>query len=246
MKSEQQWKGRILVTHDIAISAFICFSLLACGGGSGLGPGEIKKREDKLKDRLPVDWTDYKSGDYQTAIEGFSETLAQADVLEGVDAVKNEVKAEAQNGIGWAFFQLQDLDNATVAFSLATGLDRRNADAWVGWTGVALAQQQYNDVVQFAIQALETESDYNSGSRLDEDGRLLGHDKLDERHVRLMLAEAYFQLGRYSALDRRDPDNAAAQLRLVRSDYRFVDAGHLVENLSIISIDLQDAVTTGL
>ena len=228
-----------------AISVFICLSLLACGGGSGLGPGEIKKREDRLKDMLPIDWTDYKSGDYQTAIDAFSETLAQADVLEGVDAVKNEVKAEAQNGIGWAFFQLQNLDDANLAFKQATSLDRRNADAWVGWTGVALAQQQYNDVVQYAIQALETESDYESATRLDSDGRLLGHDQLDERHVRLMLAEAYFQLGRYSALDRADPNNAAAQLRIVTSDYRFVDAGHLVENLSLVAIELQDDITTG-
>ena len=228
------------------IAGLACLAVCACGGGSGLGPGEIEKRENKLKDRLPVDWNEYNSGDFEAAIDMFSATLDQADVLEGIDAVKNEVKSEAQNGIGWSFFQMQDLDSANQAFALATGLDRRNGDAWVGWTGVALAQQQYNDVVQFAIQALEAEENYASATRLDEGGRLIGHDRIDERHVRLMLAEAYFQLGRYSTVDRPDPNNAAAQLRLINSDFRFVDPGNLVENLSTVAIDLQDAITSGL
>ena len=228
-----------------AFASLACLMVLACGGGSGLGPGEIEKRENKLKDRLPIDWTEYNSGGYQDAIEQFTATLAQADVLEGIEGVKNQVKSEAHNGIDWAFFQMQNLDDANQAFALATGLDRRNADAWVGWTGVALAQQQYNDVVQYAIQALDADANYASSTRLDDGGRLLGHDRIDERHIRLMLAEAYFQLGRYSAVDRPDPNNAAAQLRLIKNDFRFIDPGNLVENLSMVSIELQDAITSG-
>ena len=219
--------------------------LAACGGGSGLGPGEIERRENALKDRLPGSWAEYNSGNYDSAIDMFNGILDQADLLAGVDRVKNQVKSEAQNGIGWAFFHKQDLDNADQAFSLATGLDRRNADAWVGLSGVALAKQQYNDVVQYAIQALEADDDYSSATRLDDDGRLLAHDRIDERHIHLMLAEAYFQLGRYSSLDRADPANAAAQLRLIKNDFRFIDPGNLVETLSQVAIDLQDAITTG-
>ncbi|MBM3280995.1 MAG: hypothetical protein FJY95_23400, partial [Candidatus Handelsmanbacteria bacterium] len=32
-----------------------------CGGGNGLGPGEARKREDKVKDTLPVAWSHYQS-----------------------------------------------------------------------------------------------------------------------------------------------------------------------------------------
>ena len=227
------------------IVASLCAMLLGCGGGSGLGPAEIKQREDRLKDRLPIDWDSYNTGDYTSAIDFFTSTLQEADQLEGVEGVKNQIKSEAQNGIGWAFFRLQNLAAAQTAFDLATRFDRGNADAWVGFAGVALALQAYNDAVQYAIQALERDNDYSSGTRLDEDGRKLGHDRVDERHVRLMLAEAYFHLGRYNATDRPDPSNAAAQLLLVRSDYRFRDVGHLIETLSQVSIELQETLTEG-
>lgn len=228
------------------LALVLALVLVGCGGGSGLGPGGVKKREDKLKDQLPVNWVAYNSGDFAGAIEIFEETLRQADALEGVQSVKNQVKSEAHNGIGWAFLQAQDLESAAQAFSLATGLDRRNADAWVGWAGVALAQRVFNDVVRFAINSLEADPDYNSATRGDSDGRLLAHDGVDTRHVRLMLAEAYFQLGRYTAADRADPNNATAQLTLVRRGFRFQDPGQLLQILSQVSIELQDTVDGGI
>ena len=80
--------------------------------------------------------------------------------------------------------------------------------------------------------------DYNSGLRADAQNRILGHDNFDSRHVRLILAESYFQLGRYSAQDRPDPNNAAAQLRLIRGDFTFVDAGQLLNELGKMSLEL--------
>ena len=135
--------------------AGIALFCAACGGGNGLGPGEARKREDKLKERLPLDWKSYRTGDYQAAIAAFTETLEKAEALEGTEAVKNQVKSEAQNGIGWSFFRTQDLESAASSFKQATQLDRRNADAWVGWAGVVLAQRRYNDAIQYANQALE-------------------------------------------------------------------------------------------
>ena len=219
--------------------------LLSCGGGSGIGPGEIKKREEQLKDRLPIDWTEYNDGDWQGAIDSFTATLSEADGLEGVEAVKNEVKSEAQNGIGWAFMRLQQLDDAERAFSIATILNRRNADAWVGYAGVSLAQGDWADVIQFAIQALEAEPDYDSSQRIDEQGRDLGHDSIDEDHIRLMLSEAYFHRRSYSATDRQDPNNAAAQLRFVNRNYRYQNPGQLLDSLSVASIAMQETVSSG-
>ncbi len=220
--------------------------LTACGGGTGFGPGAIQKREDKLRDELALDWSLYNAADFQGAIDLFTKTLQEADALEGIEiGVRNQVKAEAQDGIGWTFIQLQDLSAAAQAFGIATQLDRTNADAWVGGAGVALALGQYADVLSYTNIALETDAYYNSATRIDAAGRILGHDSVDERHVRLMLAEAYFHLGRYSAVDRPDPNNAVAQVQLVYRDYRFQDPGQLLERISELSLELQDTVSAG-
>lgn len=211
-----------------------------CGGGNGLGPKEIKKQEDKVLDKLVVDWESYNDGDFQTSIDRFTETLEQADKLEGSVGVQNRVKSEAFNGIGWSFFRQQELADAWDAFRRATTLNRQNADAWVGWAGVALAQRRYGDVVQFSFQAMEVNLDYKSALRTDNSKRNLGHDLVDGRHLRLMLAEAYFQLGRYSTIERADPNNAAAQVRLIDPGYRYQDPGQLVQEISRISLGLKD------
>ena len=220
--------------------------LLSCGGGSGIGPEEILKREEQLKEQLPINWTQYNAGDLDASIEFFTATLSEADALEGVEAVKNEVKSEAQNGIGWTFMTMHDLEAAERAFNISTSLNRRNADAWVGRAGVALAQGNFGDVVQYSIDGLEAEPGYKSASRLDSKGRDLGHDNVDVRHVRLMLSEAYFHLGRYSATDRADPNNSAAQLRLVNRNYRFSNPGQLLDSLSVAAVTVQETVTSGL
>jgi tetratricopeptide (TPR) repeat protein len=215
----------------------LAFALAACGGGSGLGPNEITKREDKLKDRLPDNWNAYEQGNFDAAIADFTKTLQQADINEELsESIRNQVKSEAHNGIGWSFFKTQSLDSADVAFARATRLDRRNADAWAGWAGVAFAKRDFGDASQRAVQALEVDGDYSSDNRFVDETSLVrpvGHDDFDVRHVRLLLAEAYFHLGRYSSADREDPNNATAQLRLARGgQYTFTDPGDLLEALS--------------
>ena len=118
-------------------------------------------------------------------------------------------------------------------------------DAWVGRAGVALALGQYADVLSYTNIALETDADYNSATRIDAAGRFLGHDSVDERHVRLMLAEAYFHLGRYSAIDRADPHNAAAQMRLLEGSFAFEDPGQLIQEMSKVTLELQQEITGG-
>ncbi|MEW6752664.1 MAG: tetratricopeptide repeat protein [Candidatus Latescibacterota bacterium] len=221
-------------------------ALPACGGGNGMGPKALKRQEDRLRDRLPLDWEDYNGGALEQAIARFTETLDQAAQAQLEPGVGNRVRAEAFSGIGWSFFRLQDLESASSAFGQATALDRQNADAWVGWAGVCLAQRRYSDVVQFCLTALETDSDYSSAFRTDSAQRDLGHDLVEVRHVRLMLAEAYFQLGRYSAAQRADPYNAAAQVRLIQPDYRYRDPGQLVQAISQISLALRTAEQGGV
>lgn len=223
----------------------VALVFVGCGGGSGIGPEELQKQENKLRDRLPIDWGSYNAGDYQAAIDFFAKTLEQAETFEGSPAVLNEIKSEAHNGIAWAFFRLQDLESSWNSFQQATRLNRRNPDAWAGWSGVALASRRYNDAAQFAIQALETGADYNSGFRIDDGSRALGHDSVDTRHIRLMLAESYFQLARYSAIDRPDPNNAAAQVRLIKGAFTFRDPGQLLQEISKVSLELRQEASGG-
>lgn len=226
-----------MVTKTTAM-IYISIIMMACGGGSGIGPNEIFEQEAQLRDRLPTDWTHYHRGEYASAVEFFTETLENASTFDGSESVLNEIKSEAHNGIGWAFFRLQDLEAASSAFQQSTKLNRRNQDAWAGHAGVALARGNYNEAAQFALQNLSVNTDYNSGLRVDGQDRALGHDNFDTRHVRLILAESYFQLGRYSAQDRPDPSNAAAQLRLIKGDYTFVDAGQLLNEIGKMSLEL--------
>ena len=146
------------------------------------------KQEEKLRDRLPVDWVNYKNGD-DGAIEFFTTTLENVESYQGPEAILNEIKSEAHNGIGWAFFRKQDLKAASSAFQQATTLNRRNADAWVGYSGVA-ARRLFNDAIQYAMQALSADSEYASYNRIDSSERQMGHDNFDTRQVRMILAES--------------------------------------------------------
>ena len=234
------------ITKIFSIFGILMLLQLGCGGGNGIGPKDVKRQEDKLRDRLPADWSSYNMGYYDAAIESFTQTLAQADGLEGSEGVKNQVKSEAQSGIGWSFFKKQGLAKSDLAFRQALQLDSRNTDAWVGRSGVAHALQRFSDSIQFAITALEIEPDYDSALRFDGGNRNLSHDNFDSRHVRLLLAESYFQMGRYSALDRPDPNNAAAQLRLIRGKFQFRDPGQLMQAISEEATSLLRESSTGL
>ena len=228
-----------------ALSVCTAVLLCACGGGTGLGPGEIQKREDRLKERLETDWDHYRAGEYRSAINSFTQTLGQADVLEGTEAIRTKVKSEAHNGIGWSFFQSQYLDSAAVAFRQATRLNRRNVDAWAGWSGVALAQAKFSDAESYAPQALEIDPLYDSANRhFDEQLAIfeLGHDRFDWRHIRLVLAEVYFQLGWYSASDRPDPRNGAFQMNLIDRGFAYTDPGRLLESISREALKLRDTL----
>ena len=226
------------------LSFNMAFFLVACGGGSGVGPGEVNKREDELKEKIKVDWETYESGDLQSALGAFQQTLLTASTKSGTESIRNQVMSEAQNGIGWIYFKTQSLDSASVAFNEATKLNRRNEDAWAGWAGVALANKRYSDAARYADQALSIEPDYNSATRTlddDDNSMLVGHDNFDARHLRLLLAEAYFHLGRYSAAERSDPKNAAAQVRLLRNNqFAYIDPGKLLEAISIEAQKLHD------
>ena len=58
-----------------------------CGGGNGIGPDEIRKREGRLRDQLPLSWNFYNQGQYEEAVDAFTRVLEDADNIEGIDDV---------------------------------------------------------------------------------------------------------------------------------------------------------------
>ncbi len=216
----------------------LCLTGLGCGGGTGLGPEAIRRQEEKAYAQLGLSWVEYNQGRFDAAMESFTTVLSQAERLAGAASIRQTIQAEACNGIGWSSFRLHELDQAREFFQQATSLDRDNADAWVGAAGVALAEHRYANAVQFGLTALHADSQYNSALRQDAVGRSLGHDRLDTRHVRMLLADAYVNLQYYSDAQRADPHNAAAQVRLVRPAYRYADPAQLIRTLSVVVAEL--------
>lgn len=221
-----------------------------CGGGCGPEPQEGgAETEVELQALLLNGWKHYNLGDFRTAIDTFSAALEKVNVNEPAldPGVRRQVTAEAHNGIGWSYFRTRELDNARNAFRQATSFSSRISDAWVGWAGVALMQGRYADAVQFGNQGLEDDRSYNSALRNGPEWKYislqewqpLGHDRVDVRHVRLMLAEGYYQLGRYSAAESPDPNNAAAQVRLIRGAFRYTDPVELVQVIGELAMELK-------
>ena len=75
-----------MVIKTIAI-IYGSLMMMACGGGSGIGPNEIFEQETQLRDRLPTDWTHYRDGDYLGAVEFFTETLENASTFDGSESI---------------------------------------------------------------------------------------------------------------------------------------------------------------
>jgi tetratricopeptide (TPR) repeat protein len=227
--------------------------LLGCGHGNGISPTAIEKQEDGLLQKLDVSWDEYNAGGLENAVEYFTQVLDRADKLESPPAVINGIKSEAHNGLGWTAFRQHDLREAADRFLGATNLNRRNTDAWVGWAGVALAQGHYSDAVRFCLTALadggDGETPYSSAARLDEEGRELGHDTVTSRHVRLMLAEAYFHQGYYSSADRPGVSdatlNASGQVALLRDGFTYTNPIDLIRTIGMVAAELQVDVTWG-
>lgn len=219
-----------------------------CGGGCGPEPQEGGVEiEMELQGLLFNGWKHYNLGDFRTAIDTFSAALEKVSEPALDPGVRRQVAAEAHNGIGWSYFRTRELDSARNAFRQSTSFSSRDADAWVGWAGVTLMQGQYADVAQFCNQALERDNSYNSALRsgpewkyIDlEDWQTMGHGRVDVRHVRLMLTEAYYQLGRYSVAESPDPNNAAAQVRLIRGTFRYTNPVELIRVMGEIAAELK-------
>ena len=188
---------------------------LGCGGGTGIltTPGD---QTGTIEDLIGQGWQLYEQGQYDGAIVKF----------EGVLQLESN-RSSAHNGLGWSYFRKQDLKKARETFEKAIRFAPSSADAFVGLAGVALSEgdagknrEKYSEVIVNANQALLLEAAYTSN-----------HDRLTWHHVRLILAQAYFYLGKYTKEQSPDPNNAEAQIRKIDVSFAYTTPANLLKKI---------------
>ncbi len=198
-------------TYIIAAAVVILLAA-GCGGGTGIGAGTDRPAQISAEA-----WTAYRAGNFALADSTFQEALSV-----------NPSLSDALNGRGWANFSLAGregdanrragrLSAARENFSRAVTADSKNADAWAGLAGVELATDNYQKAVDAAWKVLDLDANYFSS-----------HDNFNAREIRMILATAYFFLGKFSKKEAADPNNAAAQVAILDRTFQYTTPVELI------------------
>ncbi|MSS72258.1 MAG: tetratricopeptide repeat protein [Candidatus Latescibacteria bacterium] len=202
-----------MIERRCLIAAMVAILLVAgCGGGTGVGT-----RSDRDQQIASEAWLAYRAGNYAQADSTFKEALSV-----------NPTLSDALNGRGWANFSLSGregdanrraeyLNAARENFSRAAAAEPKNADAWAGLAGVELASDNYQKAVSAAEQVLTLDPNYFSS-----------HDNFNIREIRMILATAYFFLGKFSTAEGADPHNATAQVVTLDRTFRYTTPVELI------------------
>lgn len=200
--------------HRYSIIALTAALLAAAGCGGGTGVGTASDRDQQISSEA---WIAYRAGSYAKADSTFREALSV-----------NPNLTDALNGRGWSNFSQASresdtnrrtdyLNTARENFSRAVTAAPNNADAWVGLAGVELASDNYQKAVDAASQALRLDPNYFSP-----------HDNFNFREIRIILATGYFFLGKFSAGEAADPNNAASQVTLLDRAFQYTTPVELI------------------
>jgi tetratricopeptide (TPR) repeat protein len=155
------------------LAGIACALLLAagCGGDGGAGPGATA--EGKTEEG----WTLFEAGDYSGAVGKFDEALSIDDTY-----------ADAYNGLGWSFANLDSLARALTNFSLSIA-NGMSGDPHAGSAPVYrdVDPPQFDDAVLTATTALSLDRRY-----------IFEHDTTFDWHdLHLIMAQSQFGLGLY-------------------------------------------------
>jgi len=184
---------------------FALLGALGCGGGTGVG-GTYGSAETLTFEG----WDSYRKQDLPKGEELFNSALAL-----------DPTYTEAYNGLGWLNFRkagqeedkdrrLAALNGARKNFEHAVNADPGNTDALVGLAGVDLALGEWEKASIAAGRALDLSPRYFSS-----------HDNIDYRDVHLVMAEAYFFMGRFKhTTETPDPNNALYHIDVVDPGYK--------------------------
>jgi tetratricopeptide (TPR) repeat protein len=142
---------------------------MSCELQEGITP--IDKNVEQL---VNEGWDQFKSGNYQLALEKFEEAIA----------IDNNY-AEAYNGAGWSSARLTNLSDAVAYFNQSISKNSSLIDAHAGLAFVYNAQKQYQSAINSANKALGLSSNWQ-----------FSHDEtIGYNDLYLILAASYFALG---------------------------------------------------
>jgi len=145
-----------------------------CKKGSVIPPEET---EYTLEELIQQGWAAFEQGQYLTARDRFDRAWE-----------KNPLEVEVYNGLGWSYFKLDSLEQATRQFHICYCLFDTTADIAAGWAFVLNAQKHYEESNEKAVQALALNAAWAFTHALP----------LDVKDLRLLKAENYYLLGNFT------------------------------------------------
>ena len=171
---------------------------MGCGGDGDTGPSATA--ESKTNEG----WALFEDGDYTGAIGKFNEAVSLDDTY-----------ADAYNGLGWSFANLDSLARSLTQFGLCI-TNGMSGDPHAGRAPVYrdLDPPQFENAVSTATTALSLDSDYE----FEHD------DNFNWRDLRIIMAQSHFGLGRY--------DLANAEVGLLGGHIQDVESPTFVEDLA--------------
>ena len=188
--------------------------LILSGCGGGISAYKVGDYDSLMKSG----WSKYNQNKFEEAQQLFLEAKAM-----------NDERAEAYIGCGWSLLMRQHPDSALVeffnAFDYITTLND-TVDIACGISGSYLANGDNNRVINFL-------NNYDL-EYFEDSFPLRDHDFfLDRSDLELVLAQAYYRLGIFSAAEAPDPDNAVYHLNQVLiTPYVYTTPDELMEKMT--------------
>lgn len=192
----------------------ITLLLILAGCGGGISAYKVGDYDSLIKSG----WAKYNQNKFEEAQQLFLEAKAMDDE-----------RAEAYIGGGWSLLMRQHPDSALVEFF--NGFDyittlNDTVDTVCGISGSYLANGNNNKVINF-LSAYDLEY-------FEDSFPLRDHDFfLDRGDIELILAQAYYRFGIFSAAESPDPDNALYHLNQVLiTPYVYTTPDELMEKMT--------------
>ena len=193
---------------------FIILLLILSGCGGGISAYKVGDYDSLMKSG----WSKYNQNKFEEVQQLFLEAKAM-----------NDERSEAYIGCGWSLLMRQHPDSALVeffnAFDYITTLND-TVDIACGISGSYLANGDNNRVINFL-------NNYDL-VYFEDSFPLRDHDFfLDRSDLELVLAQAYYRLGIFSAAETPDPDNAIYHLNQVLiTPYVYTTPDELMEKMT--------------